>query len=177
VNLTNTWQAVYTAGVVLPRPVGRCRYWHRSLNPKKLIEVRRVCMRLCLRCDVIGVLQQAERPMRTTPFILFSYCVVASLLCLTGSFLLAAAEDHHAEPPQEPQAAREGQQHAAARDDDRRRARRAQAAQRPPQQHVRFFVTAVCACPRRVRIGNVAGQILLLGLVYVCGVAVPCEPP
>ena len=25
--------------MVLPRPVARCRYWHRSLNPKKLIEV------------------------------------------------------------------------------------------------------------------------------------------
>ena len=31
--------AVYTAGVVLPKPVASCRYWHRSLNPKKLIEV------------------------------------------------------------------------------------------------------------------------------------------
>mmetsp|Transcript_4720 Transcript_4720/g.9572 ORF Transcript_4720/g.9572 Transcript_4720/m.9572 type:complete len:468 (-) Transcript_4720:302-1705(-) len=40
VNLTDIWQAVYTAGVVLPRPVARCRYWHRSLNPKKLIEAR-----------------------------------------------------------------------------------------------------------------------------------------
>lgn len=30
----------YTAGVVLPKPVGRAQYWHRSLNPKKLIEVR-----------------------------------------------------------------------------------------------------------------------------------------
>lgn len=40
VNLRNRWQATYTAGVVLPRPVGKCRYWHRSLNPKKLIEVR-----------------------------------------------------------------------------------------------------------------------------------------
>jgi len=30
----------YTAGVVLPKPVGTCRYWHRSLNPKKLIEVK-----------------------------------------------------------------------------------------------------------------------------------------
>lgn len=40
VNVTDRWQAVYTAGVVLPKPVGRCRYWHRSLNPKKLIEVR-----------------------------------------------------------------------------------------------------------------------------------------
>lgn len=40
VNLTDRWQAVYTAGVVLPKPVSRCRYYHRSLNPKKLIEVR-----------------------------------------------------------------------------------------------------------------------------------------
>lgn len=39
VNKQNVWQAVYTAGVVLPRPVSECRYYHRSLNPKKLIEV------------------------------------------------------------------------------------------------------------------------------------------
>ncbi|CAJ1415631.1 unnamed protein product [Effrenium voratum] len=39
VNRENIWQAVYTAGVVLPRPISECRYWHRSLNPKKLIEV------------------------------------------------------------------------------------------------------------------------------------------
>ncbi|PHJ15983.1 myristoyl :protein n-myristoyltransferase, partial [Cystoisospora suis] len=39
VNLRNIWQAVYTAGIVLPTPVAQCRYWHRSLNPKKLIEV------------------------------------------------------------------------------------------------------------------------------------------
>src|SRR4051794_10530591 len=51
VNLTGIFQAVYTAGRVLPKPVARCRslhltprayffrYYHRSLNPKKLIEV------------------------------------------------------------------------------------------------------------------------------------------
>lgn len=39
VNLTGIFQAVYTAGVVLPKPVTTCRYWHRSLNPRKLIEV------------------------------------------------------------------------------------------------------------------------------------------
>lgn len=39
VNLHNIWQAVYTAGAVLPRPVTSSRYFHRSLNPKKLIEV------------------------------------------------------------------------------------------------------------------------------------------
>lgn len=40
VNLTGIFQAVYTAGVVLPKPISTCRYWHRSLNPKKLIQVR-----------------------------------------------------------------------------------------------------------------------------------------
>uniref|UniRef100_A0A8C8HQP1 Glycylpeptide N-tetradecanoyltransferase n=1 Tax=Oncorhynchus tshawytscha TaxID=74940 RepID=A0A8C8HQP1_ONCTS len=40
VNLKGIFQAVYTAGVVLPKPVGTCRYWHRSLNPRKLIEVK-----------------------------------------------------------------------------------------------------------------------------------------
>ncbi|XP_046979481.1 glycylpeptide N-tetradecanoyltransferase 2-like [Schistocerca americana] len=40
VNLCGIFQAVYTAGVILPKPVGTCRYWHRSLNPKKLIEVK-----------------------------------------------------------------------------------------------------------------------------------------
>ncbi|CAH1789246.1 unnamed protein product, partial [Owenia fusiformis] len=40
VHLEGIFQAVYTAGVVLPKPVGSCRYWHRSLNPRKLIEVK-----------------------------------------------------------------------------------------------------------------------------------------
>jgi len=40
VNLRGIFQAVYTAGVVLPKPVSTCRYWHRSLNPKKLIEIK-----------------------------------------------------------------------------------------------------------------------------------------
>ena len=40
VNLTNRWQAVYTAGVLLPKPISRCRYYHRSLNPKKLIAIK-----------------------------------------------------------------------------------------------------------------------------------------
>lgn len=39
VNLTDVWQAVYTAGIVLPKPVAEGQYWHRSLNPKKLIAV------------------------------------------------------------------------------------------------------------------------------------------
>lgn len=39
VHLENIWQASYTAGVVIPTPVTTCQYWHRSLKPKKLIDV------------------------------------------------------------------------------------------------------------------------------------------
>ena len=39
VNLRGIWQAAYTAGVVLPKPIGTARYWHRSLNVKKLVEI------------------------------------------------------------------------------------------------------------------------------------------
>jgi len=38
VNLRGIFQAAYTAGVVVPQPVADCRYYHRNLNPKKLIE-------------------------------------------------------------------------------------------------------------------------------------------
>jgi len=40
VNCEGLFQAVYTAGVVLPRPIAQCRYWHRSLDPKKLVDVK-----------------------------------------------------------------------------------------------------------------------------------------
>ena len=39
VNRCNQWQALYTAGIVIPTPITDTTYWHRSLNPKKLIEV------------------------------------------------------------------------------------------------------------------------------------------
>ena len=39
VNITNVWQAIYTAGIVIPKPISTAVYWHRSLNPKKLVEV------------------------------------------------------------------------------------------------------------------------------------------
>ena len=38
-NMNDIWQAAYTAGAVLPKPVATTQYWHRSLNPKKLISV------------------------------------------------------------------------------------------------------------------------------------------
>ncbi|KAI9826743.1 MAG: glycylpeptide N-tetradecanoyltransferase [Sarea resinae] len=33
------WQAIYTVGVILPKPVSSCRYFHRSLDWLKLYEV------------------------------------------------------------------------------------------------------------------------------------------
>ncbi len=40
VNLKNQWQAIYTSGKNLPTPFCRSTYYHRSLNPKKLIEIK-----------------------------------------------------------------------------------------------------------------------------------------
>lgn len=39
-NLKNIWQGIYTSGTLLPTPFGQARYYHRSLNPKKLIDVK-----------------------------------------------------------------------------------------------------------------------------------------
>ncbi|KAI5778522.1 acyl-CoA N-acyltransferase [Geopyxis carbonaria] len=38
-NVEKIWNAIYTAGVVLPKPISTCRYFHRSLNWLKLHEV------------------------------------------------------------------------------------------------------------------------------------------
>ncbi|KAI9891692.1 MAG: glycylpeptide N-tetradecanoyltransferase [Vezdaea aestivalis] len=37
--LANIQQAIYTAGVVLPTPIGTCRYYHRIINWEKLHEI------------------------------------------------------------------------------------------------------------------------------------------
>lgn len=39
INLQEIWQALYTAGVVLPTPIASCRYYHRALNWQKLYEI------------------------------------------------------------------------------------------------------------------------------------------
>ena len=39
VNLQGMFQAVYTAGTALPKPVSACQYFHRSINVRKLIDV------------------------------------------------------------------------------------------------------------------------------------------
>jgi len=39
-HLKGVFQAIYTAGVLLPTPVSTCRYFHRSLNIPKLVDVK-----------------------------------------------------------------------------------------------------------------------------------------
>ena len=65
VNLQGIWQAAYTAGVVLPKPIATCQYWHRSLNPKKLISINfsRLAVRsesCCNRAHDLSRLLSAE---------------------------------------------------------------------------------------------------------------------
>lgn len=40
VNKQGIFQAAYTSGTVLPKPTAKCRYHHRTLNAKKLTEVK-----------------------------------------------------------------------------------------------------------------------------------------
>jgi glycylpeptide N-tetradecanoyltransferase len=40
VHRTGIAHAVYTAGILLTQPVSECIYYHRSLNIKKLVDVR-----------------------------------------------------------------------------------------------------------------------------------------
>ena len=39
VNRNDGWQAVYTAGISVPTPITNATYFHRSLNPRKLIDI------------------------------------------------------------------------------------------------------------------------------------------
>ncbi|KMS93855.1 hypothetical protein BVRB_027260, partial [Beta vulgaris subsp. vulgaris] len=72
VNRTDIWQAAYTAGALLPKPVARNRYYHRSLNPKKLIEVgfsqlpRRMTLKMIMRLYALDgtTTTPGLRPMR-----------------------------------------------------------------------------------------------------------------
>ncbi|EMR08630.1 hypothetical protein PNEG_03106 [Pneumocystis murina B123] len=38
-NLLGIWQAIYTAGIILPSPISSCQYYHRSLNWQKLYNI------------------------------------------------------------------------------------------------------------------------------------------
>ncbi|KAJ2550016.1 glycylpeptide N-tetradecanoyltransferase [Coemansia sp. RSA 1933] len=39
VHLVGIFQAIYTSGRLLPKPVATCRYFHRSLQPRKLVDI------------------------------------------------------------------------------------------------------------------------------------------
>ncbi|KAJ2402183.1 glycylpeptide N-tetradecanoyltransferase [Coemansia sp. RSA 2559] len=39
VHLVGIFQAIYTSGRLLPKPVSTCRYFHRSLQPRKLVDI------------------------------------------------------------------------------------------------------------------------------------------
>jgi glycylpeptide N-tetradecanoyltransferase len=39
-NLKGVFQAIYTAGVVIPTPISTCRYYHRTLNVPKLVDAK-----------------------------------------------------------------------------------------------------------------------------------------
>ncbi|XP_051529802.1 glycylpeptide N-tetradecanoyltransferase 1-like isoform X2 [Myxocyprinus asiaticus] len=39
VHQQGVFQAVYSASALFPKPIANCRYWQRSLNPRKLIEL------------------------------------------------------------------------------------------------------------------------------------------
>ncbi|KAI0473555.1 peptide N-myristoyl transferase [Xylariaceae sp. FL0804] len=38
-NLDGVFQAIYTGGIVLPKPISTCRYYHRAINWQKLYDV------------------------------------------------------------------------------------------------------------------------------------------
>uniref|UniRef100_A0A6C0J9J1 glycylpeptide N-tetradecanoyltransferase n=1 Tax=viral metagenome TaxID=1070528 RepID=A0A6C0J9J1_9ZZZZ len=40
INICGIFQAIYTSGKILPNTLSICKYWHRSLNCKKLIDVK-----------------------------------------------------------------------------------------------------------------------------------------
>lgn len=40
VNCQNIWQAIYTSGTLLPRPISTTNYYHRNLNLQKLLDVK-----------------------------------------------------------------------------------------------------------------------------------------
>ncbi|KZV72932.1 N-myristoyl transferase [Peniophora sp. CONT] len=39
-HLKGIFQAIYTAGVVIPTPISTCRYFHRTLNVPKLVDIK-----------------------------------------------------------------------------------------------------------------------------------------
>ena len=47
-NTKDIFQGLYTSGTMLPTPFAQTRYWHRSLNPEKLIKVIQIVVETIL---------------------------------------------------------------------------------------------------------------------------------
>ncbi|AFZ78944.1 N-myristoyl transferase, putative [Theileria equi strain WA] len=69
INLCGIWQAVYTAGILIPKPIAKCRYWHRPLDIKKLVDARfsgigdRMTMSRAIRLYRVPDVSEDLRPM------------------------------------------------------------------------------------------------------------------
>lgn len=115
-NLQGIFQAAYTAGVVIPKPVGRCTYYHRSLNPKKLIECgfsplkARMTMSRTIKMNKLPEAPQNSRFRPLAPPDVPACCKLLN----EHLQVCPRAADRAAAPPC-PRAARAAQAHALAR--------------------------------------------------------------
>ncbi|KAK8801663.1 hypothetical protein WA588_005949 [Blastocystis sp. NMH] len=64
VNRNDGWQAVYTAGISVPTPITNATYFHRSLNPRKLIDID--FARVPSRLTITGYLRFLRLPQEFT---------------------------------------------------------------------------------------------------------------
>jgi len=67
INLTGVWQAVYTGATERPGVIATGRYWHRTLNPRKLHETDFTHLSPKMTLAVAERLYAAPRPRQTRP--------------------------------------------------------------------------------------------------------------
>lgn len=70
-NLKAVWQGFYTSGTLLPTPFAEARYYHRSLNPRKLIAAR---FSYLPPSQTIGIYQKLHAVPETLTFELRGQC-------------------------------------------------------------------------------------------------------
>lgn len=75
-NLQNVWQGFYTSGTLLPTPIAEARYFHRSLNPRKLVAARFSCLP---PAQTLGIYQQLNAVPEQLSFELRGKCRPAEL--------------------------------------------------------------------------------------------------
>lgn len=69
VNLRGVFQACYTAGATLPTPMATCKYFHRSLNLRKLVDIKFMVLGHTM------TISRAERLYRVPPVCTRRVCV------------------------------------------------------------------------------------------------------